>query len=192
MSTRTVTRPVTGPASGSTGVASARPPPPPSTSPPPASAGAASSSLPVMDPSSQPVAPASINTTSARRTGTAYRRLLVHVDRDVDLEGLGATADEDGAGGGRGVDVVAADRDADVVGLGEAAVGRVEALPAGLRQVDLRPGVGRLAHRGVGVAGAGVEVAADVARRDAKQAREADEEVGEVLADAEPVGVDVE
>src|SRR5262249_34942026 len=51
----------------------------------------------------------------------------------------------DRAAGRGGVEPVAADRGADVVGLGQDAVGGVEALPAELGQVGLDPGVGSLA-----------------------------------------------
>ena len=68
-------------------------------------------------------------------------RLAVRLDADRGGQGLAAAADEDRAAGRGGVEAVAADRGADVVGLGQDAVGGVEALPAELGQVELDPGV---------------------------------------------------
>src|SRR5262249_15833211 len=122
--------------------------------------------------------------------------LPVGLDADLDGEGLAGAADEDRAAGRGGVEPVAADRGADVVGLGQDAVGRVEALPAELGEVELDPGVRGLAlalvRLELGGLGAGVDVTADVACGDDEQAGEADEQVGEVLAHAEAVDVDVE
>src|SRR5882672_1997374 len=96
--------------------------------------------------------------------GEASQRppLPVRLDADLDGEGLAGAADEDRAGGRGGVEAVAADRGADVVGLGQDAVGGVEALPAELGEVELDPGVGGLAlalvGQELGGLGAGVNV----------------------------------
>ena len=79
-----------------------------------------------------------------------------------------------------------------MVGLRHPAVGRVEPAPADLGEVDLDPRVRGLALRAVGRLGARVDVAAHVPRRDAEQPREAEKQVGEVLADAEALRVDLE
>ena len=98
----------------------------------------------------------------------------MRLDHDLDRERLSSAADEDRPARRRGIEVVAADRDPDVIGLGQDPVGRIEALPADLRQVELDPGMRGLALALVGLEldrlGAGVDVAADVARRDAEQA----------------------
>src|SRR6185503_3120710 len=124
---------------------------------------------------------------------TVQSMSAVRLDDDLDGERLTAAADEDRPAGRRRVEVVAADRDPDVMGLGQDPVGRIEALPADLRQVELDPGVRGLAlalvRLELGRLRSRVDVPAHVARRDAHQSREADEQIGEVLADAAPVDV---
>src|SRR5512141_1528671 len=93
-----------------------------------------------------------------------FNRSLHPLDADFHFQCLGAAAVER-AGGRRRVAVVPPHGDADVVGLGDDAVGRVEAAPADLGEVDLRPGVARVALRTGRVGGPGVEVSADVSRR---------------------------
>src|SRR5262249_10787129 len=68
------------------------------------------------------------------------------------------------------------------VGGGDA-IGRIEADPAEVLDMGLRPGVASLLR---GEAADGVEVAAHVARRDAKGARRRHENMGDVLTNAAP------
>ena len=81
----------------------------------------------------------------------------------------------------RGAEIIEADRDPHI-GVGRAdAVGRIEADPAEVATIGFGPGVaGVLLDHAVGA----VEVAADIARRNAELRAAADEDMGQVLADA--------
>ena len=110
-------------------------------------------------------------------------RLLARlVDLHGDLERLAAAA-KAGAAHRRGAEIIEPDRHPHM-GLGRAdAVGGIEADPAEVLDMGLRPGVAGLLR---GDAVGAVEMAADIARRNAELARGGDEDVGEVLADAAP------
>ena len=70
------------------------------------------------------------------------------------------------------------------MGVGGAnAVGRIEADPAEILDIGFRPGVAGLLR---GDAVGAMEMAADIARRDAELAGRRDEDMGEVLTDAAP------
>ena len=110
------------------------------------------------------------------------RHALDRLDLDADGDRLVGPAFPDAAVGGD-VGVVAADGDLDVVVADERAAGRVDVDPAAPAGPDLAPGVG--GH----LAGL-VDVAADVAGRQADAAAGRQEQVGEILADpaAQPQG----
>ena len=82
------------------------------------------------------------------------------------------------------VGVVATYGGADMTMVGDEIVGRIEANPAEMRQQDVDPCVRGVGGRAVVVFAAAIEVAGDVASRDAHQAEQGDHGVGEVLADA--------
>ena len=81
----------------------------------------------------------------------------------------------------RGAEIIEPDRDPHMGVGGGNPVGRVEADPAEVLDIGFRPGMAGLLR---GDAVGAVEMAADIARRDAELARRRDEDVGEVLADA--------
>ncbi len=114
----------------------------------------------------------------------ADRRLgWLHGDRDRQFAVGTALV---GAPRGRHVGIVATDRGADVALAGQNVVGGIQADPAEAGQVGLEPGMGGVVGRAVQPAAAVIEIARDVARRDAPGPRDRDHDVGEVLADAAP------
>src|SRR3954452_21713491 len=106
---------------------------------------------------------------------------LVHrlIDQHFYRQRFAAAAITHAAHGG-GAQVIEPDRDAYVGGGRGNAVGGIEGDPAEIGHEGFRPGVtGILLDHAI----VAVEIAADIARRDAEAARDRDENVAQVLAD---------
>ena len=120
-----------------------------------------------------------------RCSGKVMRQLVLRllarlVDMHRHFEGFAAAA-EARAAHRRGAEVIEADRHPHMGFGGADAVGRVEADPAEMLDIGFGPGVAGVLR---GDAVDAVEMAADIARRNAELARRRDEDMGEVLADA--------
>ena len=122
---------------------------------------------------------------TARRFGCPASSGLDPIDIDLDAQPVPPGTVDD-ALQRRHVAVVAPLGGDDVLPVGALAVGRVEVEPAGLGVVHREPGVGgvRAAQLLLPRRRQGLQVAADVARRDARAPEGGDGEMGEVLADA--------
>src|SRR5262249_34926828 len=103
---------------------------------------------------------------------------LVDVDSDPERFAVAAIAD---AADRRGTEVVETHRHTHVAFRGADAIGRIEANPSQMLHIGFRPGVtGVLCGHAVSA----IEMAADIARRNAELARCRDENMGEILAHA--------
>src|SRR5581483_7832805 len=116
-------------------------------------------------------------------SGSVKRLLLLGHHLDMDLQGFIAAAEPDSADRA-GLQVVAPDREPKVGRPGRPAVGDIEAAPSGAVDPGLGPRVGGDLRIGFG---SGVEIAADVAGRDAENPAAGDEKMAVVLADAAPL-----
>ena len=85
---------------------------------------------------------------------------------------------------GRNIGIVAAHGGAQVTMMGDQVVGGVEAHPTQMGHERLNPGVRSVGRGAVVVVAAAVEIAGDIARRDADMAQQRDHGVGKVLANA--------